>query len=276
MRKTDWFKHSMGRAVGRAVHVSVFAMSAALAIPGRSQQPPAPASATVMVSDRPDAGLLKTGMTMFKLHAQALGPRALTSGKERTVLSAQLTDDKGGQSTVQITQQVPGLIDVRGVREGGTPLKFDGKRVLVPFTKAEERFLESVAADTVEALISAERNGIAIRFLGFNFKSQTEKPDRPEPRYDIYQVTMNSNLRPDGEKRTKLYWFDTDTHLLMRTTYNDAYDGEIETRFLNWGTSEGSRYPGRIERYEAGRQVLSLVVTGLSGGPKVEPAEFRP
>jgi hypothetical protein len=212
---------------------------------------------------------------MFKAQRDALGERAKSPGRERAVYSGDLADDRGNIAAVQIALQQPGLAAAQGLRPEGAVLKFDGRRPAVAFPKAEEAFLESFTADTVEALLDAERNGTAIRSLGFNFKSKTETPGHPEPRYDIYQATLTSKTKTDTPKVTKLFWFDTATHLLMRTTYQDG-ETKVETKFSDWGTSDGSKHPSRVERFENGNRVFAFTAKSVTAGPKVDEAGFRP
>jgi hypothetical protein len=195
-------------------------------------------------------------------------------GRERIVMAGEFVDGAGSRSRVEITHQLPDLLEARGVFPEKALLKFNGERVPLPLSPSEEGFLESFTADTAENLIEAERSGTAIRALGLNFVSDTETPDHPEPRFDIYQVTLSTKTRPGGEKRAKLYWFDSKTHLLLRTTYTDG-PIQVETRFSRWGTIDGSRYPGRVERYEDGRSIFSFVVNAISAGPKADTASFR-
>lgn len=212
--------------------------------------------------------------SMFELHMTALGERVKTPGRERTVMAGELVDGAGSRFRVEVTHQFPDLLEARGAFPEKASLKFNGERVVLPLSPGEEALLESFTADTVENLIEAERSGIAIRALGFNFISDTESPGKPEPRLDVYQVTLSAKTRPDGEKRTKLFWFDSTSHLLLRTTYSMGA-ARVETRFMNWGTIDGSRYPGRVERYEDGRLVFAFVVNAISARPKADTASFR-
>ena len=85
---------------------------------------------------------------------------------------------------------------------------------------------------------------------------------------------MAKKTRTDAAKVTRLYWFDSDTHLLMRTTYQDG-PTRVETRFVSWGTAEGSKYPTRIERYEGGNLVFAFDSHGVTAGPKLDITAFR-
>jgi hypothetical protein len=211
---------------------------------------------------------------MFDLQAAALGDRLKSAGKERSIMAGEFTDALGNHSKAEVIHQLPDLMEARGVRPDGRSLKFDGDRVVLPLSQAEGGFLESLTADTTEGLIEVERSGAAVRALGFNFVSDAETPEHPEPRFDIYQVTVASKTDPDGRVRNKLYWFETETHLLLRTTYTDG-ETRVETRFSNWATVDGSRYPGRIERYEDGRLMFSFTVSAVSAGPRLDAAAFR-
>ena len=77
--------------------------------------------------------------------------------------------------------------------------------------------------------------------------------------------------------RRKRYYFNSDTGLLHSTRYNDQTAGSIRvhTVFSNWQVVDGSAYPGRIERYEAGTLRFMFVVAGVANGPRQAPEAFH-
>jgi hypothetical protein len=209
--------------------------------------------------------------SMFKTQVDTLGDRFKKPGKERATLTGQFADYTGDKVAAEIIHQYPNAIHARGVER--TPTIFDGQRIARSPSKMENAVLESFLTDTIEALLNAERSGKAIRFLGADFKSADETPDNPQPHYDIYQVSIPPWLT--GETKTKQFWFDTTSHLLMRTTYKDG-STRIETRFSDWAMVDGARYPRRVERYEDDRLIFSFTATGISASPWKDPSSTFP
>jgi len=228
-----------------------------------------------VVAGQPRRGKTVEPPSVFHQEIDALGQRAKSAGKERTVMTGDYIGSQGARiNNVQIIHQAPGLVEARGIHPEGPPLKFNGKRVVAPLSKEDEGMLESLTADTAEALLDASRSGAALRVLGYDFRSSQEKPGEPGPHYDAYQVVLESKTNPEGKKGIKTFWFDSKTHLLARTTYIDGRS-RVETKFSNWTTVEGSKYPGQIERYEEGRLIFAFRAASIAGGPKADPASFQ-
>ncbi len=230
-------------------------------------------------TNAPDSGLrFKVLPSSVKPAAIALGDRVRGIGKERTTLTGEYADDAGHRSPAQVIHQLPGLVEIRGFVSGNRVLKFDGDVPAMRHAPDEEAWLETFVADSPEGMLSAIEKGAAVRVLGRFFKpaANTSSNDNG-PGFDIYEVTAPA-LGGADTTMTKLYYFDSNSHLLMTTRHTGTSRSpstKVETKFLQWRQSEGSVYPGRIERYEDDRLVFSFTVNGATSGPGIDPANFR-
>ena len=119
----------------------------------------------------------------------------------------------------------------------------------------------------------------SFRLLGLGFGPDPEKnPDYDGPRYDVFDFSIPNKLEGEGSARTRLYYFDSKTHLLHRTVYRDhsvSPPVKVETRFTVWGEIEGSAYPAQVERYENGKRVFTFIATGIESGPEVDISNYQ-
>jgi hypothetical protein len=208
-----------------------------------------------------------------------LGARVRMEGKELTVLTGEYLDSSGQRRTAQIVHQLPNLVILRGFMSGNRELKFDGSRQPAGLALNEETLLEVFVSDVVEGMLTSIQDGAALRLLGREFKPSAETaPSYTGPGYDIYEVTARIPFGSAEKVRTKFYYFDSASGLLLNTRYQDASlmpAIRVETRFSDWRLVDGSAYPGRIERYENDRRVFSFTTTNASGAPAIDAANFR-
>ena len=206
----------------------------------------------------------------------ALGVRVQVLGKELTTLAGDYLDEVGQRRPVQILHQLPNLVVLRGF--ANRELKFDGRLASFGLPALDAALLETFGSDTPEGMLTALERGAAARLMGRGFK-----PDVPAvanytgPSYDIYEVTAPA-LGADTPVRKKFYYFDSNSGLLVSTRYHDLNVTpavRVEVRFSDWGRVDGSAYPGRIDRYENDRRVVSFISTATSAGPAVDVTNFR-
>lgn len=221
---------------------------------------------------------LFTGMPSSVLpQVAALGSRVQVGGKEQTVYVGEFLDAAGNRTPLQVIHQLPGL--VRLVRSGAAAAAFDGAQSYRVRTPTDEAILETFVSDTTEGMLRSVQRGEAVRLLGKGFGADPRRvPDYKGPRYDVYEVAAAVPTRADKAVRIRRYYFDTQSGLLMSTRYHDSTLGpgvSIETRFSNWQVTNGSAYPGRIDRFEDKRLVFSFVVAAVSAAPRQEPDTFR-
>jgi hypothetical protein len=208
----------------------------------------------------------------------ALGERVHRPGKEKITLVGRYVDSSGNRPA-QITYQAPGLVRLEGFKSGAGSIAFDGERSHGSTAAVDDAFLETFIMDTAEGMLAATKRGAGLRLLGRQFQPNPKKfPNYAGPSYDIYELAAPVRSRQDQLVRLKRFYFDSNTGWLLRTRYHDRTTSRpviVEVRFSGWRTIDGSAYPGRIDRFENGQPIFSLVVANISAGPRVEPAQFR-
>jgi hypothetical protein len=221
-------------------------------------------------------------------HLMALGKRMTSVGREKTTSTGQLFDKNGKAASARVIQDVFGLVRLEGFRDKDEVLSFDGKNAKSSSDgkkirddaaqKADEDLLEVFVMDTVEGMMQSMRNGAAVRFLGSRFRPDPQvAPDYKGPSYDIYEVTIPVRCRRDRLVRTKRYYFDSNTGLLLSTRYFDRSDKmpvRIETRYSTWGDIDGSKYPARIEHYVDGKLQFDFITENIKNEESVDKSEY--
>jgi hypothetical protein len=210
--------------------------------------------------------------------AAALGIRVKSPGKEHTVLEGQFSNGTNGNGkpvTARVVIQLPGSVELSGFRAESRSLKYESFAEATSVSPDDAILLETFSTDTAEGMLNAIQDGALVELIGRNIQPNPGTISKDlEIAYDIYEVTGPVKTRRDHLSRTKLYYFNSQNGLLVRTRYEDGRS-VIETRFADWRKVDGSAYPGRIERFENDRLVFSFVVTTVSAGPKVDSAAFR-
>ena len=221
-------------------------------------------------------------------HLMALGKRMNSAGKEKTTYNGQLFDKDGNSTSVRVVHDVFGLVRLEGFRDKDEVLSFDGKNARSSLDgkrikddaaqKKDEDLMEVFVMDTVEGIMESMRSGAAVEFLGSGFGPDPRvEPDYNGPRYDVYEVTIPVRTRKDQLVRTKRYYFDTDTGLLLSTRYYDRSNKtpvKIETRFSVWGDIDESKYPARIEHYVDGKLQFDFITENIKNEESVDKSEY--
>ena len=190
----------------------------------------------------------------------ALGERAYLTEKGRMVLVGDLSDPSDKKETLRVVQESPRL---RVEHDKGDTLEFDGERTsgLGLKSVADEDLVESLLSDTADGLVASIGRGASLRLLGRGFRPDPKLfPEYHGPSYDVYELTGEVLGFAQQVIRTKLYYFDLSTGLLLSTRYQDSARHEIETRVSGWANIAGSAIPGRIERYVDGHRVFAFDV----------------
>jgi hypothetical protein len=215
---------------------------------------------------------------ILQRQVDALGSRTQTPGKEQTTYVGEFTYSLTGvRSLVQVTYQTPGLVRLEGFNRPGV-VSFDGTRVTGALNALDDQLLETFLMDTPEGMLSAVEAGRAVRNLGGGFSPSNAPRNYSGPRSDIYEIFGPAVSGPKQLLRQKLFFFDTATGLLQRTKYEDRSvprPAKVEVRFSQWKQTDGSLYPGRLDRYEDGQLVFSFTVTGITSGPATDASRFR-
>jgi hypothetical protein len=216
--------------------------------------------------------LLDVLPSALTVHAAALGNRVLSAGRERTVLTAQLVNDRGESRNVRVTLQLPNVVRIDGLREDG-PLVFDGTSSVATNSRLEEQLLEIFNSDLPETMLASSREGAAVQLLGRRIRSDAGEQKNPSL-YDVYEWSGIIASNPRKLERLKRFAFDSETGLLASVQYADetfAPPTTVQIRFSNWRSVDGSAYPGRIERLENGYSSLSLSITAITTSRAQDP-----
>jgi hypothetical protein len=224
-------------------------------------------------------GLLGFLPSAAAAHAEALGNRVLRAGKERTVLTGRLVDDRGEAIPMRVMLQLPRTAGLEGVRPNTAGIVFDGRNPVHSISRVEEQLLETFSSDTAEAMLAFVKEEAAVQLLGRGVKETPGNSQDASPRfYDVFEVATDASSSPAGIARLKRYSFDSFTGLLASTQYLDEALSpplQVEIRFSDWQGIEGSAYPGRIDRLENGRLAFSWITTRIQALPRQDSNHFE-
>ena len=198
-------------------------------------------------------------------YLKVLGNRLQVAGNERITLIG-TTTDKRGTGTAQLVAQLPGNVRLdRQTAPGSALVYVVGTGVSNSSSLPQEDLdvLESLAADTHEAFLYGFTQQLGHRLLGARFRTDDGKtPDYQGPYYDIYEAT-GPNPAANNALRQKWYFFDSGTHLLVKTRYlvkRSGTDVAVESQYSNWTNQNGQQFPGQIVRTENGAAVFTFKV----------------
>lgn len=211
----------------------------------------------------------------LEMHAIAIGDRIRVAGKERTMFTGVVQNDRGERTSAQITVQLPRLVRLEGLRPNAPPLIFDGKSPAHPATRLEEQLLEILSSDTTEGMLAAIKDGAAAELVGRRVLAS--KDDTTELRYDIFEVSGPLRSIAPVRDRLKRYFFDSETGLLAKTQYLDEGFSpplDVDISFSDWKRQNGSAYPQKIDRRENGHLVFSLILTSIVALPRQDLTSF--
>ena len=120
--------------------------------------------------------------------------------------------------------------------------------------------------------------GQATQFLGSRFRlDDGSRTDYDGPYYDIYKVAEQIQTGDESRERLKLYYFNSETLLLERVSYEIDRAGatvKVEERLSGWTKEQGQQIAQRIERIENGEQVFVFTVRTASLSPRANDGVF--
>jgi hypothetical protein len=215
--------------------------------------------------------------SIFQIEVEALGKRVKEKGRERIVYNGEFANTDGKSVPTRLIVQLPRMARLQGFKD--QDVAFDGESTKNATTRSDTALLESFLMDTHEGMLASIQGVGSTRLLGRDFGPDPSVKSRDsQPHYDIYDVAMPDLFRKGAPWISRLYYFDSKTHLLQFTQYYDRTVSppvRIETRFSEWGTIDGSAYPACIERYEDGKLVFSFIATSIEVGPAQDLATYR-
>lgn len=210
----------------------------------------------------------------------ALGDRLEKPGKERLTETGTLTIDHHSMSFAAVLEFPDRL---RLTIQNGPQLRvitFDGQQarsIGAPLESAERDTIETLVYDAAEHFFSTQTQGKATRFLGSRFRTDDgSAPNYGGPYYDIYQVA--DQIKTSTEQRQeKHYYFNSDTLLLDRVSYQIDRAGatvRVDCSVGDWQKEQGQQIARRIERIEDGKSVFVFTVGSAILSPRVDDGIF--
>ena len=202
-------------------------------------------------------------------HLRAMGDRLEKPGRERLSLSGTLTRANASQpEQVTVLCEFPDRL--RLTRQKGNQARvitFDGERVKTdgsPLDEAELALIETLVYGSAEHFFNTQMQGVPTRLLGSRFLlHRGSTADYNGPYYDVYKVSDQVKTSTDQREQLKFYYFNSDTLLLGRVTYEITRNGatiEVEEKLGDWTKDDGQQVARRIERFENGESVFVLTL----------------
>jgi hypothetical protein len=218
----------------------------------------------------------------------ALGDRVERPGKERLTLTGLIsrpTVSKTEQNPARLFLELPDklrLEEQTGLQTQVTVFNGSSGQGVVKTGGAAEQededLVESFVYDAADHFLNSRTRGRATRFPGSRFRADDgATADYKGPYYDLYELTELVQVGKEARRQTKLYYFNSDTLLLERVSYELSRTGapvRVEVRYRNWQKISGQQIPGEITRLEKGGTVLKLSVTGAAIGPQANDGLF--
>lgn len=208
---------------------------------------------------------------------RALGDRFFVRGKERLTLGGSvLRPGVGAGVPVTLIYEIPRKFRYQ---EGAKSIVFDGASgSLSPGSDtADAALAESLFEDMVDGLLPNIRNASLFRLL-FNRGRLDDGTSKgyTGPYLDIYQAVLPLSSLPNSPKRTKHFYFDSDTQLLSRVRYFGGATGDVpvETLCENWRQMSGTFVPGTVTRSENGKVEFTFTTSSAAAEPAASDATF--
>lgn len=214
-------------------------------------------------------------------HLNVLGDRLEKPGKERLSLTGTLSRANDSQEVVAVFE-FPERLRL-SMQKGSQKrvVSFDGQHAKAqgsPVNAAEEDLLETLVYGSAEHFFNTQMQGQATRLLGSRFLlHRGSTADYIGPYYDVYKVADQVKTSHDQREQMKLYYFNSDTLLLERVTYEMYRNGaivKVEERLSDWTMEDGQQVARRIERLENDESVFVLTVRTARLSPCADDALF--
>jgi len=243
-----------------------------------SNQPAAPARVKRVGYVRPSSLSPK-----LVWHLKAMGDRLEKPGKEHLSLTGTLARANDSQAEeVAAVWEFPDRL--RLTRQKGIHARvitFDEDRAKAADNEldtAEQDLLETLVYGTADHFFATQVQGMATRFLGSRFRlDDGSSADYTGPYYDVYKVADSVKTSAEPREQLKLYYFNSDTLLLERVTYEITRNGstvKVEERLGDWTREQGQQVARRIERFENGESVFVFTVRTAHFSPRADDGLF--
>jgi hypothetical protein len=210
-------------------------------------------------------------------HLNALGDRLEKPGRERLNLTGTLSRSNDSEEVVALFE-FPERLRLT-IQKGSQTrvISFDGEHAN-SVDSVDEDLIETLVYGSAEHFFNTQMQGMSTRLLGSRFLlHRGSTADYIGPYYDVYKVTDQIKTSHDQREQYKFYYFNSDTLLLERVTYELNRNGatvNVEERLGDWTREEGQQVARRIERFENGELVFVLTVRTAHLTPRADDAVF--
>lgn len=216
-------------------------------------------------------------------HLDALGDRLERPGRERLNLKGTLswTNDSQPEEISAVLEFSERLrLTIQKGNQTRT-LTFNGERPKSGVNSLEARqrdLLETLAYGSAEHFFATQMQSRATRFLGSRFRlDDGSTANYAGPYYEVYKVAEQVTTSATPEGQVRLYYFNSDTLLLERVTYEITRDGstvKVEERLGEWTKEQGQQVARRIERVENGKSMFVLTIQSVGLSQQTEDGIF--
>ena len=210
----------------------------------------------------------------------AMGDRLEKPGRERLRVTGTLARANDSEAeAVDALLEFPDRLRL-SIQKGAQNrvITFDGSQEAAENALDEQDVVEMLVYDTPEHFFSTQMLGHGTRLLGSRFRLDDGfSAHYGGPYYDVYQVADRVKTSTEQPERLKLYYFNSDTLLMERVTYDLMLNGsvvKVEERIGDWTREQGQQVPRRFERFEDGKSVFVLTIDMLGLGPRVNDRAF--
>lgn len=199
----------------------------------RAQQPDSGVGQDSPSVGRPSVNRVRAGVLwpQLRLYLKTLGDRLQEPGKERLMLNGTL--DRAGEQSVPVT----GILEFPDRLQLITPsgsqtraLVYNGEASRAGdavLSSADQDLIESVVNDSAEHFFKAQAEGAPTRHLGDRFRADDGATENYSgPYYDVFSLQDKVIIGSVSRSQTKLYYFDSETRLLDRVTYEISRNGD--------------------------------------------------
>lgn len=215
-------------------------------------------------------------------HLNALGDRLEKPGRERLSVTGTLSRATASQTEeVAAIWEFPERLRLTVQKNNQTRvITFDreAKAVGDPPDAAERDLVETLVYGTTEHFFATQMQGQATRFLGSRFRlDDGSSTGYNGPYYDVYKVAYQIRTGDESRERLKLYYFNSETLLLERVSYEIHRNGaavKVEERISGWTKEQGQQVARRIERFENGSSVFVFIVRTAALSARVNDGVF--
>lgn len=214
-------------------------------------------------------------------HLKAMGDRLEKPGRERLSVTATLSRDSQAEEVSAVWEFPDRLRLTRQKGNQTRVITFDGDEVKAPensLDTAEQALIETLVYGTAEHFFDTQMQGMATRLLGSRFRiDDGSSADYSGPYYDVYKVADRVMTSVDQREQLKFYYFNSETLLLERVSYEINRNGstvKVEERLGDWTREQGQQVARRIERFENGQSVFALTVRTAHLSPRADDAAF--